>query len=112
MFCVSPTVAATEAEARARWTVSSRWTLLEQSLVGISSNTEIDFSQFDVDQPLPDVLPTASAAPPNTSCAVTAARPETLRQLAIDWATTGVEFIGTPEQVAQQDGRDDGGDRW
>jgi alkanesulfonate monooxygenase SsuD/methylene tetrahydromethanopterin reductase-like flavin-dependent oxidoreductase (luciferase family) len=30
--------------------------------------------------------------------------PKTLRQLAIDWATTGVEFIGTPEQVARKMG--------
>ena len=29
---------------------------------------------------------------------------KTLRQLAIDWATTGVEFIGTPEQVARKMG--------
>ena len=30
--------------------------------------------------------------------------PKTLRQLAIDWATTGIEFVGTPEQVAREMG--------
>ena len=46
MFVVSPTVAATEAEARAvDRMVQDNY--IEKSLAGISSNTEIDFKQFD-----------------------------------------------------------------
>ena len=54
MFCVSPVVAATEAEARAEIDrLTSTGSYIEKQLVGISSNTEIDFKQFDWDEPLP-----------------------------------------------------------
>ncbi|MDT5288891.1 MAG: hypothetical protein QOF88_3780, partial [Mycobacterium sp.] len=59
LFVVSPTVAATEAEARAahsRFGASDRF--VEKALVGISSNTEIDFKQFPLDEPLPQGLTT------------------------------------------------------
>ena len=53
IFCVSPMVAATEAEARAEVERLTSLAYIEKSLVGISSNTEIDFKQFDWDEPLP-----------------------------------------------------------
>jgi long-chain alkane monooxygenase len=107
MFCVAPTVAPTEAEARAevdRLVATAGY--IEKSLVGISSNTEIDFKQFDLDKPLPEGLTTngergslewfmrGDGSP----------GPKTLRELAVNFATTGVEFVGTPEQVARKMG--------
>ena len=107
MFCVSPMVAATEEEARAEVErLDSDRHYVEKQLVRISSNTEIDFKQFDWDEPLPADLTTngergsleyfmrGDGSP----------GPKTLRQLALDWATTGIEFVGTPEQVAREMG--------
>lgn len=59
MFCVSPVVAPTEEEARAEvQRLVSTDSYIEKQLVGISSNTEIDFKQFDWDEPLPADLTT------------------------------------------------------
>jgi FMN-dependent oxidoreductase (nitrilotriacetate monooxygenase family) len=107
MFVVAPTVAATELQAReavARMTDSPSYA--EKSLVGISSNTEIDFKQFPLDEPLPAGLTTNGerGSLEHFMRGDGGPGPKTLRQLAIDWATTGVEFIGTPQQVARRMG--------
>ena len=106
-FVVSPTIAATEAEAREahqRFGASDRF--VEKALVAISSNTEIDFKQFDWDKPLPEGLTTNGerGSLEHFMRGDGSAGPKTLRQLAVDWATTGVEFIGTPQQVARRMG--------
>jgi long-chain alkane monooxygenase len=107
MFCVSPTVAPTEAEARAEADrLVAMDSYIEKQLAGISSNTEIDFKQFDWDKPLPEGLTTNGerGSLEHFMRGDGSPGPKTLRQLAIDWATTGVEFIGTPEQVARKMG--------
>jgi FMN-dependent oxidoreductase (nitrilotriacetate monooxygenase family) len=103
LFVVSPIVAATEADARAAaQRIVEHPSYIEQSLAGLSSNTEIDFKQFDLDKPLPDGLTTngergslewfmrGDGSP----------GPKTLRQLVMQRATRGLELIGTPQQVA------------
>ncbi|MFE9445778.1 NtaA/DmoA family FMN-dependent monooxygenase [Streptomyces sp. NPDC006602] len=107
LFCVCPTIAATEAEARAeveRLTSSDAY--IEKTLVSISANTEIDFKQFDLDEPLPEGLTTNGerGSLEHFMRGDGTPGPKTLRQLAIDWAKTGVEFVGTAKQVAQQMG--------
>jgi long-chain alkane monooxygenase len=107
LFVVSPIVAPTEAEARAEaQRIVDHPSYIEQSLVGISSNTEIDFKQFDWDKPLPDGLTTngergslewfmrGDGSP----------GPKTLRRLVIERASRGLELIGTPQQVAARMG--------
>jgi FMN-dependent oxidoreductase (nitrilotriacetate monooxygenase family) len=107
LFVVSPTVAATEAEARAEVErLLSHPSYVEKSLVSISSNTEIDFKQFDLDEPLPAELTTngergsleyfmrGDGTP----------GPKTLRQLVMHRAKRGLELIGTPDQVAKKMG--------
>ncbi|MEV6012453.1 NtaA/DmoA family FMN-dependent monooxygenase [Streptomyces sp. NPDC051976] len=104
-FVVSPTVAATEEEARAahaRFGDNDRF--VEKALVGISSNTEIDFKQFDLDKPLPQDLTTngelgsllhfmrGDGSGPD----------QTLRQLAVAASSFGMELIGTPASVADR----------
>jgi FMN-dependent oxidoreductase (nitrilotriacetate monooxygenase family) len=107
MFCISPTVAASEAEARAALDrlVRTR-AYVEKSLVSISSNTEIDFKRFDWDAPLPEGLTTNGerGSLEHFMRGDGSLGPKTLRQLAVDFATTGIEFIGTPEQVARKMG--------
>ena len=107
MFVVSPTVAATESEARAEVDrLLNHPSYVEKSLVSISSNTEIDFKQFDLDEPLPEGLTTngergsleyfmrGDGSP----------GPKTLRELVMHRAKRGLELIGTPEQVAKKMG--------
>jgi FMN-dependent oxidoreductase (nitrilotriacetate monooxygenase family) len=107
LFVVSPTVAATEAEARAEVErLLNHPSYIEKSLVSISSNTEIDFKQFDLDEPLPADLTTngergsleyfmrGDGSP----------EPKTLRQLVLHRAKRGLELIGTPDQVARNMG--------
>jgi FMN-dependent oxidoreductase (nitrilotriacetate monooxygenase family) len=107
LFVVSPTIAATEQEARAEVErLLNHPSYVEKSLVSISSNTEIDFKQFDLDQPLPADLTTngergsleyfmrGDGSP----------GPKTLRQLVMHRAKRGLELVGTPDQVAKKMG--------
>jgi alkanesulfonate monooxygenase SsuD/methylene tetrahydromethanopterin reductase-like flavin-dependent oxidoreductase (luciferase family) len=75
---------------------------IEQSLVGISSNTEIDFKRFDWDQPLPEGLTTNGERGSLEHFMRGDGRPgpKTLRQLVMERASRGLELVGTPEQVA------------
>ena len=108
LFVVSPTIAATEAEARAEVErLLNHPSYIEKSLVSISSNTEIDFKQFDLDEPLPADLTTngergsleyfmrGDGTP----------GPKTLRQLVLHRAKRGLELVGTPDQVAEKMGQ-------
>jgi alkanesulfonate monooxygenase SsuD/methylene tetrahydromethanopterin reductase-like flavin-dependent oxidoreductase (luciferase family) len=107
LFVVSPIVASTEAEARAEaQRIVDHPSYIEQSLAGLSSNTEIDFKQFDLDEPLPEGLTTngergslewfmrGDGSP----------GPKTLRQLVMQRASRGLELVGTPQQVAARMG--------
>jgi alkanesulfonate monooxygenase SsuD/methylene tetrahydromethanopterin reductase-like flavin-dependent oxidoreductase (luciferase family) len=100
-------VASTEAEARAEaQRIVDHPSYIEQSLAGLSSNTEIDFKQFDLDEPLPEGLTTNGErgslewfmrgdGSPGT---------KTLRQLVMQRASRGLELVGTPQQVAARMG--------
>jgi FMN-dependent oxidoreductase (nitrilotriacetate monooxygenase family) len=105
LFLVSPIVAPTEAAARAfTERMIAHPSYIESTLVGVASNTEIDFTTFPLDEPLPAGLTTngergslewfmkGDGSP----------GPKTLRQLAIDRAKRGLELVGTPLQVAKQ----------
>ena len=108
MFCVSPTVAATEAQARAELDrLVATDSYIEKSLAGISSNTEIDFKQFDLDEPLPADLTTNGerGSLEHFMRGNGAPGPKTLRQLVHERTTRGLELVGTPDQVAEKMGQ-------
>ena len=78
-----------EAEAQAELDrLTSVDSYIEKQLVGISSNTEIDFKQFDWDEPLPADLTTNGerGSLEHFMRGDGTPGPKTLRQLAIDWA--------------------------
>jgi len=107
LFVVSPTIAATEAEARAKVArFAAAPNFVEKALVGISSNTEIDFKQFDLDEPLPEGLTTNGERGSLEHFMRGDGRPgpKTLRQLAHERTTRGLELVGTAEQVADKMG--------
>ena len=105
LFLVSPIVGETESEARSFMDrMINHPSYIESTLVGVASNTEIDFSRFPLDEPLPPDLTTngergslewfmkGDGSP----------GPKTLRQLVFDRAKRGLELLGTPTQVADQ----------
>jgi alkanesulfonate monooxygenase SsuD/methylene tetrahydromethanopterin reductase-like flavin-dependent oxidoreductase (luciferase family) len=105
LFLVCPILGETDDEARAKKERMAQSTdFLVQALAGISSVTDIDFSQFDVDEPLPDLATNGEQgslhkfAQPGSG--------KTLRQLAIDagGVADSVDLVGTPDTVAERMG--------
>jgi alkanesulfonate monooxygenase SsuD/methylene tetrahydromethanopterin reductase-like flavin-dependent oxidoreductase (luciferase family) len=93
-------VADTVEEAKAkklRW--MSEPLFIELVLATMASITEIDFSVFDLDQPLPPV--TTNGERGFLEAFVRRAEGKTLRQAVIDDGMGGAnDFVGTPETVA------------
>jgi FMN-dependent oxidoreductase (nitrilotriacetate monooxygenase family) len=103
LFLVSPILGETEAEARAKqkeWLESD--TFIEYALAEISSITEVDFSQFDLDQPLPPV--TTNGERGSLENFVKKGQGKTLREMAATGLGEAVELVGTPDSVATRMG--------
>jgi FMN-dependent oxidoreductase (nitrilotriacetate monooxygenase family) len=100
LFLVSPIVADTDDEAHAK---ADRWSndphFIEYTLAEISSITEIDFSQVDLDQPLPEV--TTNGERGSLEAFARRGKDKTLRELV---STSGlaetIELVGSPDTVA------------
>lgn len=103
MYIVSPVIADTEAEAHAKRDrlFADEQTRLEKRLL-LMSGGELDFAQFDLDQPLPEFVTQGSQSILDTFRA--RAKGRTLREAAIDDQTESIELVGTPESVAAQMG--------
>jgi FMN-dependent oxidoreductase (nitrilotriacetate monooxygenase family) len=105
LFLVSPVLAETEGEAWAKKArMSESPTYVEQALAGISSVTDIDFSQFALDEPLPDLVTNGEQGSLSKFAQVGSGK--TLRQLVLDsgGVSDSVELVGTPDQVAEKMG--------
>jgi long-chain alkane monooxygenase len=108
LFVVTPILGSTEAEAQAE---AQRLTeapgFFEQSLVGLSGITEIDFSQFDLDQPLPPLTTNGERGSLEKFVAGNGdGTVKTLRQLILEnHRGRCIELIGTPDQVAEKMGK-------
>jgi FMN-dependent oxidoreductase (nitrilotriacetate monooxygenase family) len=101
LFLVAPIVADTESEA---WDKRRRWLsdplFIEYVLAEISSITEVDFAQFDLDQPLPEVTTNGERGFLESFARRAAGR--TLRETVADGGMNGgLDLIGTPDQVAE-----------
>jgi FMN-dependent oxidoreductase (nitrilotriacetate monooxygenase family) len=104
LFLASPVVGDTEQEARdkhARWMRDPMF--IEYMLAEISSITEIDFSQFDLDQPVGEL--TTNGERGALEGFLGNDRTKTLRELAACGFNEDPEiaspFVGTPDQVAE-----------
>ena len=89
----------THSEAAAR-AARNREGWIERKLVGMSTATGIDFSQFELDAPLPRSGLHTEGIQSGLSAFLDAAGGRTLRQMTA--ATSRFEVIGTPGQVADQ----------
>jgi FMN-dependent oxidoreductase (nitrilotriacetate monooxygenase family) len=104
LFLIYPMLADTmdEAHAKYRRMVTSP-AFIEMALAGVSSVTDIDFSQFDLDQPLPPL--TTNGEQGSLDKFAQWGTGKTLRQLASERFSTmppDLELIGTPEIVADR----------
>ncbi len=105
LFIISPIVADTVEEALAK---QNRWLndplFIEYTLAEISSITEVDFSQFDLDKELPEVWTNGERGSLETF--VRRGKGKTLRELVTDdgGMAGAVPFVGTPDTVAEQMG--------
>jgi len=103
LFLVAPVLGETmeEAQAKARRIQESE-AFIVQSLALISSVTDIDFSQFDLDEPLPEL--TTNGEQGSLDKFAQRGTGKTLRQLAVDGVADSVELVGTPDHIADQMG--------
>jgi alkanesulfonate monooxygenase SsuD/methylene tetrahydromethanopterin reductase-like flavin-dependent oxidoreductase (luciferase family) len=105
LFVVSPVLGTTEGEALARKKQSDNDPeFLEQSLASISSVTDIDFSQFDLDAPLPMLQTNGERGSLDKFAQWGSGK--TLRQLVLDagGVSDSIELVGTPDQVSEKMG--------
>jgi FMN-dependent oxidoreductase (nitrilotriacetate monooxygenase family) len=105
LFVISPILGTTEAEALARQKLGNEDPdFIEQALAGISSVTDIDFSQFDLDKPLPWLETNGERGSLDKFAQWGSSK--TLRQLIVDagGVSDSIELVGTPDQVAEKMG--------
>jgi alkanesulfonate monooxygenase SsuD/methylene tetrahydromethanopterin reductase-like flavin-dependent oxidoreductase (luciferase family) len=102
LFVASPTMAETEEEAHRLFKeFATSESHIEATLASISSITDIDFSQFDLDKPLPPL--TTNGEMGSLVAFAQWETGKTLRQCCEDWAQYGlIGLVGTPEQVADR----------
>ncbi len=106
-FCITPTLGETEEDAQAKYireTTSDHF--CNDVLASISAITEIDFSQYDLDQPLPEKLVTNGESGTLDKFQQWGSG-KTLRELAAAQGgglVSSLELIGTPASVADKMG--------
>jgi len=101
LFVVTPVLGATEEEAMAKKNrADTDPYFIEQALASISSVTDIDFSKFDLDKPLPELETNGERGSLDKFAQWGSGK--TLRQLILDsgGVSDSIELVGTPDQVA------------
>ncbi len=103
LFLVSPVLGETEAEARDKYKrATTEPFFMEKSLALVSALTDIDFKQFDLDQPLPERLVTnGEQGTLDKFQQWGSGKP--LRELVVESSggiAACIELVGTPDQVA------------
>jgi FMN-dependent oxidoreductase (nitrilotriacetate monooxygenase family) len=107
LFCVTPILGETEQEARDKLDrLINNPNFILDTLISISAITEIDFSQFELDAPLPGRL-TTNGEQGSLDKFQQHGSGKTLRQLVTDGGggmVSSVELVGTPDQLAERMG--------
>jgi alkanesulfonate monooxygenase SsuD/methylene tetrahydromethanopterin reductase-like flavin-dependent oxidoreductase (luciferase family) len=103
LFLVYPVLGETDAEAVARneRMVNSPG-FVEAALAAIGTVTDIDFSGFDLDQPLPQL--TTNGEQGSLDKFAQWGSGKTLRQLAKERFDAGISLVGSPDTVAERMG--------
>ncbi|MCW2588259.1 MAG: FMN-dependent oxidoreductase, nitrilotriacetate monooxygenase family [Mycobacterium sp.] len=102
LYLVSPIVADTHEEAlakRERWFTDPAY--VEFMLAEISSITEIDFAQFELDEPLPELWTNGERGA--LASFLAGGKDKTLRELVTGSGfSSNIPFVGTPAEVADE----------
>jgi FMN-dependent oxidoreductase (nitrilotriacetate monooxygenase family) len=106
---IAPIVGETRDQAREQYERAlASPSYAERALALFSSFTDIDFSKFDLDAPLPPLTTNAEQGALDKFCQTRPGEPpskKTLRELLRDGGTTGaIELVGTPDDVADMMG--------
>jgi FMN-dependent oxidoreductase (nitrilotriacetate monooxygenase family) len=105
LFVITPVLGATQEEALAKKArADSDPDFILQALASISSVTDIDFSAFDLDKPLPELETNGERGSLDKFAQWGSGK--TLRQLVLDsgGVSDSIELVGTPDQVAAKMG--------
>jgi FMN-dependent oxidoreductase (nitrilotriacetate monooxygenase family) len=105
LFVISPILADTVADAERtleRMREATDWNA-ERALAHLSALTENDFSQFDLDAPVPR-LTTNGHRSTLADFLKQGGGGKTLREAAAGWNINAVDLVGTPETVAERMG--------
>lgn len=107
LFLICPVLGETEEEARAKHerTISGPY-FIEQCLALVSAITDIDFSKYRLDAPLPERL-TTNGEQGSLDMFQQWGSNKTLRDLVVEASggiVASIELIGTPDQVADRMG--------
>lgn len=102
LFVIAPVLGETEAEAHAKFArISAHPDYIEKVLASISSITDIDFSQFDLDAELPHL--TTNGEQGSLDAFAQWGSGKTLRQICMEQVSRGIDgLVGTPDQVADR----------
>ncbi len=105
LFLLAPVLGETEKEAREKYErATSSPAFIDSVLAMYGSFTDIDFSKFDLDKPLPEGLTTNGEQGALDKFAQWGTN-KPLRQLCKEGgSSSSLELIGTPDQVAEQMG--------
>jgi alkanesulfonate monooxygenase SsuD/methylene tetrahydromethanopterin reductase-like flavin-dependent oxidoreductase (luciferase family) len=106
---IAPVVAETRSQAQEQFERAlSSPDYAERALALFASFTDVDFSRFEMDQPLPPLTTNAEQGALDKFTQTRPGEPpskKTLRQLLRDSGTTGaLELVGTPDDVADMMG--------
>jgi FMN-dependent oxidoreductase (nitrilotriacetate monooxygenase family) len=105
LFLAAPFFGETDAEARekfAKLVTSSAF--VEHTLAKFGSFTDVDFSKYELDKPLPGKL-TTNGEQGSLDKFQQFGSGKTLRQLAADGGTSSsIELVGTPDSIAERMG--------
>jgi long-chain alkane monooxygenase len=101
LYLVYPIFGETTEEARAKYRrMVTSPAFIEAALASVGSITDIDFSQYDLDEPLPRI--TTNGEQGSLDKFAQWGSGKTLRQLASERFDSGLDLIGTPEEVAER----------
>ncbi len=106
MFLISPVVGDTQeaAEARYQEIVGMTPAVLKRRLGLLTLHTNVDWSQFDLDAPIPPLDPSTftQGFQGLVNSILRIGKGKTLREALSEQETTSLKLIGTPEQVADK----------
>jgi FMN-dependent oxidoreductase (nitrilotriacetate monooxygenase family) len=104
LFLVYPILGETDDEAQARHQrMVSSLGFVEAALAAVGTVTDIDFSGFDLDAPLPHL--TTNGEQGSLDKFAQWGSGKTLRQLAQERFDAGIQLIGSPDTVAEEMGK-------